>query len=206
MSFARKIIWISAASLLALSACGKHESSDAKSNVAEPLLQPLAPAHWADAAGAFIGRDGKQIGYAVFTNAPNAGVLIRVDLEGLPQGWHGVHLHNVGDCSDYADGFLAAGGHVDPEGRAHGLLNPNGPERADLVNIYAGADGRATAEIYTNAVALYASEEAAAEAGPYPLMDDDGFAIIVHAQADDHDHQPIGGSGERVACAAVGGE
>lgn len=190
---------ISTASVFLLTACGKPASEGA----AEPLLEPLAPAGWADAAADFIGADGEPTGHVVLTNGPRAGVLIRVDLEGLPQGWHGIHLHQVGDCSDHAEGFVASGGHVDPEDREHGLLNPNGPERADLPNVYAGADGRATAEIYNDMVALYPSEAAAAEAGPYPLFDEDGFAVVVHTGPDDHQTQPIGGAGARIACAAV---
>lgn len=192
---------ISTASILLLTACGEPATEGG----AEPLLEPLAPAGWADAAANFTGADGEVVGHAVLTNGSVAGVLIRVDLEGLPQGWHGIHLHQVGDCSDHAEGFVASGGHVDPENRDHGLLNPRGPERADLPNIYAGADGRATAEIFNDMVALYPSEAAAAEAGPYPLLDDDGFAIVVHTDADDHQTQPIGGAGARIACAAVRG-
>ena len=172
----------------------------------EPMLEPLAPAAWADAAAGFVAPDGSANGYVVLTNAPGAGVLMRVDLKGLSQGWHGIHLHNIGDCSDGGNGFKASGGHVDPDQREHGLLNPAGAERADIPNIYAGADGRATAEIFNATVALYASEESAAAAGPHPLMDEDGFAIVVHENADDHETQPIGGAGARVACAAVGAQ
>lgn len=201
----RKNLFISASSILLLTACGNPASEPGAAAGGDALLEPLAPAGRIDAAANFIGRDGKVTGHAVLTNAPRAGVILRVDLEGLAQGWHGIHLHQVGDCSDHAEGFLTSGGHVDPENREHGLLNPDGPERADLANIYAGADGRATAEIYNDMVALYPSEAAAAEAGPYPLMDTDGFAIVVHTNADDHETQPIGGAGERVACAAVTG-
>lgn len=202
MTSAAKLLVISGISLSVLSACGNSAVSP---DSAEPMLEPLAPAAWADAAARFTAPDGSDTGYVVLTNAPGAGVLMRVDLTGLSQGWHGIHLHNIGDCSDGSDGFKASGGHVDPENRDHGLLNPDGPERADIPNIYAGADGRATAEIFNSVVALYASEEAAATAGPHPLMDQDGFAIVVHANADDHETQPIGGAGPRVACAAIAG-
>jgi Cu-Zn family superoxide dismutase len=36
------------------------------------------------------------------------------------------------------------------------------------------------------------------------LIDQDGAAIVVHASPDDHETQPIGGAGARVACAAFG--
>ena len=205
MTSTAKLLVITGISIVALSACGNNGEMAGSGSGGEPLLEALAPAAGADAAAGFTATDGSETGYVVLTNAPGAGVLMRVDLEGLEQGWHGIHLHNVGDCSDGAAGFKASGSHVDPENHDHGLLNANGPERADIPNIYAGADGRATAEIFNASVALYASEEAAAAAGPHPLMDEDGFAIVVHANADDHKTQPIGGAGPRVACAAITG-
>lgn len=165
------------------------------------MLSELAPAGWADAAAAFNDVAGKTVGHVVLTNAPG-GVLMRVDLEGLAEGWHAIHFHNVGDCSDGAEGFLASEGHINPDGHAHGLLNAEGPERADLPNLYAGPDGRATAEFFRVGIALLPSEEGAASTGPFPLLDDDGFAIIVHANPDDHQTQPIGGAAARIACAA----
>ena len=185
--------------LLALAACGGGEDAAPRAMLAE-----LAPADWADAAGKLNGTDGEDRGSVVFTNGPQ-GVLMRVDMSGLSEGWHAIHLHQAADCSDGEAGFKASGGHINPDANKHGLLNPEGHERADLPNIYAGADGRATAEIYRAGVALYASEEAAAENGPYPLMDDDGFAVIVHENPDNHMTQPIGGAGARVACAAIKG-
>lgn len=198
----KKFRLFSAASALFLAACGNSETSTSDTT---ELIDPLAPAGWVDAAARFEGRDGTDKGYIVFKNAPGAGVMIRVDLKDLTPGWHGIHLHQVADCSDGGDGFNASGGHIDPDENAHGLLNTDGFERADLPNIFAGNDGRATVEIFNDKVALYPSEAAAAEAGPFPLMDADGFAVIVHENADDHVAQPIGGAGGRVACAAIRG-
>jgi Cu-Zn family superoxide dismutase len=188
---ASKITAISAASVLFLAACGKTGGAEP---AAEPMLDPLAPAGWADATAGFAGVDGAEMGDVVFKDAPNGGVIMRVDLNGLTQGWHGIHLHQIGDCHDGHDGFKASAGHVDPEDREHGLLNPAGPEAADVTNIYAGADGRATAEIFNASAAL---------GGADGLIDADGFAVVVHANPDDHMTQPIGGAGARVACAAV---
>ena len=185
------------AGILALAACGGDDAP-------RPMLSELAPAEWADAAGKLIGTDGGELGGVVFTNGPR-GVLMRVDMSGLSEGWHAIHLHQIADCSDAAAGFKASGGHINPDANKHGLLNPEGAERADIPNIYAGPDGRATAEIYRDGVALYASESAAAANGPYPLMDDDGFAVVVHENPDNHMTQPIGGAGARVACAAIKG-
>lgn len=145
----------------------------------------------------FVDAHGAPAGSAEFKDTPDSGMLMRVELIGLAQGWHGIHLHQVADCSDGAEGFKASGGHVDPSDMEHGLLNPAGPEPADLPNIYAGADGHATAEIHAGAVSLDAAGAAVR------LLDEDGFAVIVHENPDDHMTQPIGGAGARVACAAV---
>ena len=205
-----KSLLISAVSTVALSSCGKKQDQTyedaASGSLVEPMLESLAPADRVDAAAVFVDRNGAEAGYAVITEAPGNGVIFRFDLKDIPQGWHAIHLHQVGDCSDGADGFLASAGHVDPDQNAHGLLNPQGPERADMPNIYAGADGRATAEIFNDKVSLYPSEAGAAEFGPFPLIDEDGFAIVLHEGADDHISQPIGGAGARIACAAIGSQ
>lgn len=137
---------------------------------------------------AIIGNDGSEVGEAVLTGGPN-GMLIRVFVSGLSHGFHGLHLHQVGDCSD-TEGFKLSGSHINPDGNAHGLMNEDGYEKADLPNIYAHRDGHAKAELF---VAGLTWEEA---------MDDDGFALVVHENPDDHMTQPIGGAGARVACAA----
>ncbi len=185
--------------LLALAACGQKVTVSVD---ADPLLETLAPSAGADASAKFVSPGGDHIGNATLTNSSN-GVLIRVDLEGLPQGWHGIHLHQVGDCSDGDGGFKASKGHINPDGNEHGLLNDAGYERADMPNIYAGSDGRTTASFFNSYVRLNASEEAFAAVGDGAiLMDEDSFAMIVHANPDDHLTQPIGGAGPRIACAA----
>ncbi|MEO0879486.1 MAG: superoxide dismutase family protein [Pseudomonadota bacterium] len=189
------------ASAAFLTACG--DASDGGSAV-RPMLSNLAPASaTADAAGSFVGVDGAARGAVVFVEGPR-GMIMRIDVNGLSQGWHAIHLHQVGDCSDGAGGFKASKSHINPDQNAHGLLNPAGDERADIPNIYAGPDGRATAEIYRVGVGLSASEAGAA-ADVHPILDNDGFAVIIHENPDDHVTQPIGGAGARVACAAITG-
>lgn len=140
-----------------------------------------------------IGNDGKVIGTATATGAEEV-TVIRVVLQpgALTPGWHGIHLHSVGDCSDTAK-FQASKGHVNhASGGAHGLLNPQGPDEGDLPNIYAIADGSVSAEL-AREWALF---------GKNGYLDADGFALVIHAKPDDHVSQPIGGAGDRVACAA----
>lgn len=154
----------------------------------DAALGSLGGPPWREAV--FLDAAGGRAGSAAVLDATN-GVLVRVDLVGLTSGWHGVHIHMTGTCDDGAAGFKASGGHYDPANMEHGLENPNGFEAGDLPNVYAGPDGRATAEFFK--LGLSASS----------IFDADGSAIIVHANPDDHKSQPIGGAGDRVACAAL---
>ncbi|MGZ8362584.1 MAG: superoxide dismutase family protein [Caulobacteraceae bacterium] len=117
------------------------------------------------------------------------GLSIKLDLRGLAPGPHGIHLHQVGDCSDPK--FTSAGAHINPAKVQHGLDNPHGPEAGDLSNIVADKSGRVRTTISTSRVTLGA------------LLDADGSALVVHESADDQKTQPIGGSGARIACGTI---
>jgi hypothetical protein len=54
---------------------------------------------------------GKNIGSVVLSERVN-GVMITVNVTGLPQGLHAVHIHAVGKCEGPA--FTSAGGHFNP--------------------------------------------------------------------------------------------
>jgi Cu-Zn family superoxide dismutase len=132
---------------------------------------------------------GETIGKATLTAAPK-GVLLKVETKGLTPGWHGLHFHEKADCSK--SDFTSAGGHTHGGGdRVHGLLNPKANETGDLPNLFVGADGVGNTEVFSSLTTLDA------------LKDADGSAVLIHAAADDHNTQPIGGAGARVACAAV---
>lgn len=132
---------------------------------------------------------GETIGKVTLTDAPK-GVLIRLEAKGLTPGWHGLHLHEKADCSK-AD-FTSAGGHTHGGGdRVHGLLNPKANETGDLANLYVDSHGVGATELFSSLTTLAA------------LRDADGSAVVIHANADDHLAQPIGGAGPRVACAEV---
>jgi Cu-Zn family superoxide dismutase len=144
-----------------------------------------------------IDRARNEVGQARFQQGPT-GVLITIEMDGLPEsatGWHGVHLHMIGDCSN-AD-FTSSGGHINPSGRSHGLLNPEGPDNADLPNIYVHEDGVLRAQVFTDRVSLNGEYDAPA------LLDDNGSALVIHDNEDDHSTQPIGGAGARHVCGVV---
>ena len=159
------------------------------------FLAMVSGASAADMAAARItDTEGAVIGKVTFQQAPT-GVLVSVDVTGLPPGGHGIHLHAVGSCSP---DFKASGGHINPEGVAHGLLNPGGGDNGDLPNLYAAADGSARAEFFTTRVSLNGADLPA-------LLDEDGSAVIIHDNPDDHMTQPIGGAGGRIACGVIEG-
>lgn len=78
----------------------------------------------------FVGGTGDTIGTATLTPSPH-GVLIRVEIaaEGLEPGWHGMHLHEVGDCSDVGE-FQLSGGMSIRKAASTACSIPKGPTRA----------------------------------------------------------------------------
>ena len=150
-----------------------------------------------EAYATLIDRERNEIGHARFQQGPS-GVLITIQLdtqnESAP-GWHGVHLHMLGDCSN--DDFTSSGGHINPSGHDHGLLNANGPDNADLPNIYVHEDGALRAQVFTDRVSLHGEYDAPA------LLDEDGSALVIHDNEDDHSTQPIGGAGARHVCGVI---
>lgn len=141
-----------------------------------------------NAQGATIGRVDLRQG--------STGLLIKIEASGLTPGWHGIHIHATAACEAP---FTSSGAHInhgDPK-QPHGLLNPAGPDDGDLPNVFAGADGKVNAEVFTTRARI------STEGPGQWLWDADGSAIIIHANPDDHTSQPIGGAGDRVACAAL---
>jgi Cu-Zn family superoxide dismutase len=135
---------------------------------------------------------GKNIGSAVLSERGN-GVLITVNVKGLPQGLHAVHVHAVGKCDGPA--FTSAGGHFNPLSKKHGFKNPDGPHAGDLPDMFVNKDGMGRYEALMESMTLGAGETS--------VFDADGSAIVVHATADDNVTDPAGNSGDRIACGVI---
>lgn len=192
-----------AASALVLGACayqgahGHHGPHGRQGHSSTMMHAPAEGPSWAPpeqavARATILGAEGTEIGWAKFEQGPT-GLLIRMEIGagGLTPGWHGLHLHETGDCSDVG-AFQLSGGHHGKEAGAHGLMNPDlGPEPGDLPNLWAAADGSAGYEAFTMLTELV------------PALGGDGLSLIIHANEDDHRSQPIGGAGPRVACGVV---
>lgn len=183
--------------LVAGAACSPNPASAPASDApAAPSAEAAARATPGQTAQvAILNGQGAEAGKATLTQGAT-GLLIKVEATGLTPGWHGIHIHATGQCEAP---FTSAGAHInhgDPK-QPHGLLNADGPDDGDLPNVFADAKGAVNAEVFTTRVRL-------ADAGPGQwLLDDDGSALVIHANADDHSSQPIGGAGDRVACAVI---
>jgi superoxide dismutase, Cu-Zn family len=142
-----------------------------------------------------LDREGQRIGEATLAQGAS-GVVVQLELEGLPPGPKAIHIHRVGDCDDHGEGFQASGGHLNPDDDKHGMKHPQGPDAGDLPNFYVHENGYAWAEFYT----MRASLDGAFGA---QILDDDGAALVIHENPDDHKSQPIGGAGARIACGVI---
>jgi len=184
-----------AALALTLAACGQAKVQDTSPPLPAPTDMPgpdegVYPSMMR-MSGDVIGADGEAIGFVNLLGGSNGVVIeVTIDPNGLAPGWHGLHLHQIGNCDDIGV-FKLSGGHVGKVSGGHGLLNHKGPEGGDLPNIYAAADGSAGFEAMSTLFQLS------------QLADDDGAALIIHESRDDHLNQPIGGAGARVACAVI---
>jgi superoxide dismutase, Cu-Zn family len=146
------------------------------------------------AHGDFVDATGRKVGRATLTQTPR-GVLIVLDLTGLPPGEHGFHLHEVGKCEG-ATKFKTAGDHYAPQGRnEHGFHTTGGPHAGDMPNQFVAEGGRLRAHVLNERVTLVP--------GKVSLLDADGTSIVVHAAPDDYHTQPSGNSGDRIACAVI---
>ncbi|KQM58866.1 MULTISPECIES: superoxide dismutase family protein [unclassified Sphingomonas] len=128
---------------------------------------------------------GADVGTVTATEMAG-GIQIRIDARGMPAGMHGAHVHTTGRCD--APDFTTAGGHWNPTAKQHGTSNPAGPHAGDAPNLTIGADGTGSVTIMLPAGTMDG------------LLDADGSAFVIHAQADDYKTDPSGNSGGRIAC------
>jgi len=165
---------LAAAAAVLLAAC-QTMSSDAPPR-ATAQLQPT--------------KGNKTIGEATFEQVGNK-VHVWVFVQGLKPGQeHGLHIHEVGDCSS-GDG-MSAKGHFNPLGKPHG--HPGSAERhaGDLPSLRADKAGRAKVDIEIDVITV--------TPGPESII---GRGLIVHADPDDYRTQPTGNAGARLACGVI---
>jgi len=143
---------------------------------------------------------GASVGFVKLTKQGDK-VIVRGETMGLTAGFHGFHVHAVGQC---VAPFTSAGGHYNPGGASHGS------HAGDMPSLLVLDDGTAEAQFATD---NYSIDE---------LFDSDGSAIIIHAAPDNFANIPTryesttegvfgpdsatlatGDSGGRIACGVV---
>jgi Cu-Zn family superoxide dismutase len=140
--------------------------------------------------------DGQDAGSALLTPAGN-GVKVKLDLKGLPEGEHAIHVHTSAKC-DGPD-FKTAGGHLNPDSKEHGTKNPKGPHAGDMpMNLQVMADGTDHVSFVTQSISLKKDAKNS-------VFANGGTAFIIHEKADDMMTDPTGNAGGRIACGVITG-
>ena len=135
-------------------------------------------------------KSSKTFGEATFEEMDGK-VHVVIYVQGLKPGQeHGLHIHEVGDCSS-GDG-MSTKGHFNPYGKPH--ANHASAERhaGDLPSLRAGKDGRAKVDAMIDIITV--------GPGPASVV---GRGLIVHADPDDFKTKPTGNAGARIACGVI---
>jgi superoxide dismutase, Cu-Zn family len=185
----RTIVTATIFGALALAGCSGGGTATnetvAETNVSEGNLAEPMGTNPETAVAMLKMADGKAAGRATAA-ATGSGIDVTVQVEGLPAGPHGAHVHTVGKCE--GPKFESAGAHWNPGDKKHGLENPAGPHAGDMPNLTVAADG-------TGSLTFTLPGGTFAE-----LFDADGSAMMIHQGPDDMKTDPSGESGGRIAC------
>jgi len=134
--------------------------------------------------------DSTVTGSATFTEVSGGGVKVQVHIEKAAPGTHGLHIHDVGDCSDPK--AASAGGHFNPGGMPHAGPMDMKRHAGDLGNIEIKADGAGDL--------IMMSDMLTVKPGPNSVV---GRAVVFHEKADDMTTQPTGNAGGRLGCGVI---
>ncbi|MBI2816026.1 MAG: superoxide dismutase family protein [Acidobacteria bacterium] len=133
---------------------------------------------------------GNNVKGTVRFDEKNGKTRIVANVTGLQPGKHGLHVHEKGDCS--APDATSAGGHFNPENKPHGAPDAAEHHVGDLGNLEADAKGKSRLNLTVDFLTV--------GDGPHSIT---GKAVIVHAQPDDLQSQPVGNAGARLACGVI---
>ena len=134
---------------------------------------------------------GTNVGTVTFTRHGKT-VDVRVVLMAMAAGEHALHVHAGGTCTP--PDFTSAAGHLNPDSKHHGFLNPEGHHAGDFpMSVKVKADGKGSAELHSTDLSL----DAASATSIY------GHSVVIHELADDEKTDPAGASGKRIACGVI---
>jgi len=128
---------------------------------------------------------------SVFFEQKGDAITVTALIKGLAPGTtHGFHIHEFGDVSK-PDG-KGTGGHFNPDGHDHTLMNPQAGHAGDLGDLQANVNGNAAYSATFKGLTLYDGARA--------IM---GRGVVVHAKPDGGG-QPTGNAGARIAQGVIG--
>ena len=137
---------------------------------------------------------GKEIGTVTIEDT-EYGALLTPDLQDVPPGIHGFHLHENPSCeAEVKEGELtpglAAGGHYDPNNTGSHEGPYGDGHLGDLPPLVANQEGVADTPIL---------------APRLNSQDFVGRSLIIHSQGDNFSDEPekLGGGGARIACGVI---
>ena len=123
-------------------------------------------------------------GYAYFYQIPFGGVLIEIEVCGLPpqttedSSFFGLHIHEKGNCTPPFD---QTGNHYNPANQPH-------PFHAGDLPPLLSNEGYAYSVFYTRR---------------FQLLDIINRSLIIHDMPDDFTTQPSGKSGKKIGCGVI---
>ena len=204
------------AAVLALAGCANGDGQEAEGpegaegpdEDSDPAEQQavVATAEVADAQGEVVA----EVDFAPV----ESGIEVNVTADSMEPGFYGFHLHQIGECEpesqapddpEQTGDFMSAGGHLPGEDGA------DHPDHAgDMPVLLVMEDGTAQMSVVTDRF-----DESM-------LTDDDGTAVVIHADEDNFAHVPdryldegedepdedtlaTGDAGDRLACGVVEG-
>lgn len=172
-------------------ACGSKQETAAPDPV--PAPEPAAVEEVAEVVSAVAvlqpRADSELSGTVTFMESAE-GVMVVAHIVGIAPGMHGLHLHEMGDCS--SDDFKSTGGHFNPTDAPHGAPTDEMRHAGDFGNIEIGEDGAGHLELATTMLTV--------ADGPNTVL---GRAVILHDGEDDLVSQPTGAAGGRIGCGVV---
>ena len=135
-------------------------------------------------------RSGSSVTGRVIFAEDGDDIRVTVELDNVLPGGHGMHIHEIGDCS--APDASSAGGHFNPGHAAHGGPDSDPRHLGDMGNVTADANGRVRMQFNARIGTI--------SPGPDSFV---GRSLVIHESPDDMASQPTGASGARIGCGII---